>query len=171
METYNIDLKRLSAGSYRYSYHFDNSFFEKIGGSDIQGGDLDAEISLEVKSERFLFHFLVNGNVTLECNRCLGAVEFPIDLNEDLVVAFGAKEQELEDGHLIIDEEIGVIDLSWYVYEFVSLALPLSIVHEENACDETMLRLLAEHAPQINIEEEEIDPRWEALKKLKKENN
>jgi len=69
----------------------------------------------------------------------------------------------------VIPETDYQFDLSTYIYEFIHLGLPARLLHpdDENGnstCDPEMLRLLEKLAPAGTV-----DPRWEALKKLKTE--
>jgi uncharacterized metal-binding protein YceD (DUF177 family) len=69
-----------------------------------------------------------------------------------------------------IDENEGILDMSWFIYEFVMLAIPIKHVHAPGKCNSAMTQKLEELSGAVRSseeEEEQIDPRWEALKKLK----
>ena len=103
------------------------------------------------------------------CQRCLDELTLPIYTEEHLVVRFGEDKTAETDELVIIPESEGVIDMAWYLYEFIGLNIPIQPVHEEGECNEQMEELLEKYSP--NREKEEIDPRWEDLKKLINNNN
>ena len=69
-----------------------------------------------------------------------------------------------------IDENEGILDLSWFIYEFTMLAIPIKHVHAPGKCNSAMTQKLNELSGAVRSGEEEtetpIDPRWEALSKL-----
>ena len=70
---------------------------------------------------------------------------------------------------VIIVSVLGI--LFHFVYESIMLALPIQVLHpdDENGnstCNPEILKIMNEHSPDAK-KEDEIDPRWEALKKLK----
>ena len=72
---------------------------------------------------------------------------------------------------ITIDENEGVLDLSWFIYEAIALAVPIQHVHQPGDCNDAMMRVLNEHSAARSSDadaEKEIDPRWEKLLKLKK---
>ena len=87
---------------------------------------------------------------------------------------------------LIIPEDEGEINIAWFLYEFIALTIPIKHVHPYGKCNKEMsARLQQMSAHRIgdedddmeieiidddNAQEEEkpTDPRWDALKKLKR---
>jgi len=69
-----------------------------------------------------------------------------------------------------VDENEGILDLSWFIYEFIMLAIPIKHVHAPGKCNSVMMQKLEELSGAVRSSKEEaeaIDPRWEALQKLK----
>jgi uncharacterized metal-binding protein YceD (DUF177 family) len=54
------------------------------------------------------------------------------------------------------------------MYEMIMLALPARSAHKKNECNEEMVQLLQKYTSNQDSKEKEenIDPRWEALKNL-----
>lgn len=79
----------------------------------------------------------VRGVVSLDCQRCLGEIEFPIDLQANFVVvpseaALPAPEDEHDDtDYLVADAEMQVLQL---VEDEVLLGLPLAPMHADASC-------------------------------------
>ena len=94
-------------------------------------------------------------------------MEQSILAEESLVVKFGEETTE-DDELVIVSEDKGVLDVSWFIYEFISLNIPIKHVHAPGNCNPAMVKMLEEHmATRSSEEEETIDPRWEALRDLK----
>jgi len=79
------------------------------------------------------------------------------------------QEEESEDDDIIVlPESAWLLNTAQYIYEFAMLAIPLRKVHELDACDplviEKLTEIQLEEEPQV--EEDDIDPRWSALKNL-----
>ena len=95
-------------------------------------------------------------------------MEQPIETQQRLEAKFGNAYSE--DGDLVtVPENEGILDVSWFVYEFILLALPIKHVHAPGKCNTAMIRVLEEHSAARSGSEDEkpMDSRWEALLKLK----
>jgi uncharacterized metal-binding protein YceD (DUF177 family) len=93
-------------------------------------------------------------------------LELPISGSNRLIVKFGVKVYEETDEIIVIPEKENTIDVAPYVFEYIHLQLPQRKVHDEGDCDtETIERLNGLEGK--TQDEETIDPRWEALKKIK----
>ena len=87
----------------------------------------------------------------------------------DLTVYFVFGDEESEDENLIvIPRESYEIDVQQSMYEMIMLALPARSAHKKNECNEEMVQLLQKYTSNQDSKEKEenIDPRWEALKNL-----
>ena len=86
-----------------------------------------------------------------------------------LRVKFGEEYSE-DDDLVTVAENEGILDVAWFIYEFIDLNIPIKHVHAPGKCNPAMIEKLNEHSAARSGEEEEetVDPRWEALLKLKK---
>ena len=113
----------------------------------------------------------MEGSVSIPCDLCLDDMEQPVIAKERLIVRFGEEYSE-EDELVTLEEDPGVIDLSWFVYEFIALNIPIKHVHAPGKCNPAMIDVLDAHAANRSgdeDEEEAIDPRWMKLKEIKKQ--
>ena len=114
----------------------------------------------------------LTGTVEIDCDRCLEPVDVPIDIELDL--EFAPKQQlgsdanlELRPDDLKLDAiEGGELDLAEIAREQVLLDLP-----QQYFCREDCKGLCEKCATNLNLkdcdcEDDEIDPRWAALKNL-----
>ena len=109
------------------------------------------------------------GTVRIPCNLCLDDMDQPIDGEQRLTVKLGLQDGE-DDDVVMVDENEGMLDLSWLIYETIALAIPIRHVHAPGKCNTAMLKALEEHSSDRSSDEEsteEVDPRWEKLKNLK----
>jgi uncharacterized metal-binding protein YceD (DUF177 family) len=96
-------------------------------------------------------------------------MEQPIEADNRLLVKLGDTYSE-DDDTVTIDENEGVLDVSWFIYEFVMLAIPIKHVHAPGKCNSAMTQKLEELSGAARSSEEEdgtTDPRWEKLRNLK----
>ena len=157
LEQLKIDLKGLQEASVVLEYDLGDDYFSALDGSQLEHGALHVSVSTE-------------GVVTVSCDRCLDDMEQPIVADNHLVVKLGDTYSD-DDDTVTIDENEGILDLSWFIYEFTMLAIPIKHVHAPGKCNSAMTQKLDELSGAVRSSEEEadapIDPRWEALKKLK----
>jgi uncharacterized metal-binding protein YceD (DUF177 family) len=95
-----------------------------------------------------------------------------IDHRVRYVVKFGDRTHKTDDDILVLGPAEHLLDVREFLYEATALALPLRRVHEEEKdCDPRVMHWLSgsvDHAPG-EVQEEEVDPRWAALKGLSSE--
>ena len=125
--------------------------------------------SLRRKIICFFFDFTIEGTVTVPCDRCLEDLDLDIEGYYELVVKVGDENEELSETVIVISSKEYEIDVAQYIYEFISLMIPMRNVHDETengqACDPEILKEIEKHLAHENPEAP-VDPRWEALKKI-----
>ena len=63
-------------------------------------------------------------------------MEQAVKSTDSLVVKFGAEYAEEADNLVIVPEDEGFINVAWFMYEFVALAIPMKHVHAPGECNE-----------------------------------
>ena len=125
------------------------------------------------KHETFIeAEFKIKGEAKLICDRSLEPFDFPIDIDSHIMFKYGEEEAELSDEIIIISRDRVSLELGQYIYEFISLSIPIKKVHPkfqdiEDDDEDSEGRLIYTSETESSVEEKEIDPRWEILKKLK----
>lgn len=173
LSKYNIGIINLKNQEYQYEFRIDPSFFSQFEESEIKKGSLNCLIVLR-KTESFIetiFH--IQGNVELECDRSLEKFDHSIDLNRRMVFKYGDEDKEIDDEVELISRNRQSIDMSQFIYEFISMGIPMKKLHpkynnENQDNDEQLFYSSIVDGSEPENNEEEIDPRWETLKKLKK---
>ena len=169
IESFKIDLKALPQGVSILEFKLDDSYFKAIDAPDIQRGELSSSLSISRTDDFFELNFHTEGIVHIPCDICLDDMEQSIETDDRLLVRFGEDYSE-EDDLVIVAENEGILDVAWFIYEFIALNIPIKHVHAPGKCNPAMIEMLQEHSAARSGEEEEetVDPRWEALLKLKK---
>jgi len=156
----------LKVGNHPYTFEIEDKFFEHFEYSEIKKGQVHVNCMLEKQPRMMVFHFSLKGEVRVTCDRCGEEFFLPIEGNQQLIVKYGADHTEESEDILVITEKEHELDISQFLYEYVHLLLPFRKVHgtdeEGNSlCDPDVIRYIQES------EEHPADPRWEALRKLK----
>ena len=164
-----IDLKGLTAEATALEFDLDKGFFDALDQTEVEGGELHVSLSIRKASGFFELQFHTVGTVDIVCDRCLDLMEQPIETDNRLTVKLGSTASE-DDDTVTVDENEGILDTSWYIYEFIALAIPIQHVHAPGKCNPAMTKALEELSADRSGDEESsqaIDPRWEKLKDLK----
>ncbi len=188
---YKLTLKSIPVGETReYEYKLDNEFFANIDGPEVQRGKVDVKLTVKRSAANFQMDFHLTGMIYIPCDRCLDDMELEVNVDEQLFVKFGEEYSEESDTLLVIPEAEGELNIAWFLYEFIALSIPLKHVHPYGKCNKEMnsrlrkisarpageeeeyeedIPLFAEDdATDTPVEEQATDPRWDALKKLKR---
>ena len=167
-DKYNVDLKGLKVASLNLEFDLDNTFFGDIDGEEFQKGTVKAVVTVKKNRDLFDFSFALTGTVIVPCDRCLDDLEVDVDTENTLRVKLG--EEYADDGDIVIvPEQDGDLNIAWYLYEFIVLALPMKRVHAPGKCNNEMTGKLKKHSADnedTDNEEQGIDPRWESLKNI-----
>ncbi len=175
-------------GTHNYEFHLGKQFFVNMESADIHDADLNVTLTVNHKSGYYNMDFAVDGTVTLICDRCLDNLVMPIETGYHIAVKYGDSYNDDSDDLLIIPESDNSLNVSYMIYDTVSLAIPIKHVHPLGKCNRAMSAMLKKHrATRVDDEdaalEEElmdemdsmdtqtggegnIDPRWNELKNL-----
>ncbi len=166
-----IPFSGLSLGNHHFDFQIGDSFFENIECSEVQGGEVQVSVMLERQERMLVFDIAFHGFLTTPCDRCLDPFPFPVEGEERLYVKFGEDFHEESYDVMVIPKSEHRIDLTHIVYEMLILMLPYQRVHPDDedgntTCDPEILARM-EHLKANQGE----DPRWDALKNIRLDNN
>ena len=164
---YTIPFAGLKMGHHLFDFEIDNAFFEELDYSLIQKGDVHVSIDLEKKETMLIVLFDLKGTVEAECNLCTEPVDFKIDNTFQLIYKFGLEEMD-DETIIVIHPDTYQVDVAQPIYEFITVSLPQRIVHEEGKCNQEIIDSLNKYLSSKKEEpkNDDIDPRWSALKNL-----
>lgn len=181
-DSYKIDLRGMREVNASFDLSVDNEFFAHIDGPEVQKGRAHITLDVHRTVDVYEMDFTIDGVVVVNCDRCLDEMDLEVHTTGKLQVKLGADYGEQGDV-VIIPESDGVINLAWYIYEFVALAIPIKHVHAPGKCNKEMSGKLNKHLLRSADEEDfgndaitfsdeadeaetPVDPRWEGLKKI-----
>ena len=169
LETLRLDLKALKDDSFEDSWALGDDYFEALEDADIQSGNVSAVVSLHKAENYFDMEIKVEGFVVVTCDRCLDDMEQSIKSDNRFIVKLGIENSE-DDDTITVEENEGILDLSWVIYESIALSVPIKHVHAPGKCNTAMTEKLDELSATRSGDEagkDAIDPRWSKLSELK----
>jgi uncharacterized protein len=171
---YIIRFGGLKVGVHEFQFEVKETFFKGIENSEIERAEIEVTAELTKQNNLMQLSFDISGTVDVDCDRCLKTFGYPVEAKEVLVVKHGNPE-ESNDEILVIPEGQEEIDISQYLYEYISLSIPARRVpcevnEELYECDYEMLDKLDE-VSRPEGEEEPDNPLWEQLNKIKYNKN
>jgi len=174
-DEYVIAFEGLKNGIHLFDYHIDLSFFEDSGMLiPLDTLAVGVQVSLNKQDSFLQFDISYTGEGAAPCDRCLVHYNTLLKGTYTLVVNLGESDRELGDGLVEIPRNQHAFNIRPFVYDSICLNLPSQIGCSKpgkagNPCDAEMLQTLDkyQYGEANQSESDEIDPRWEALKKLK----
>ena len=145
LDAYKLPLKSLSIGRHSYDYLLDTNWFTLIDGPEVRKGNVKATAVVENTGLAYNITFSVSGKVLVPCDRCLEDMPVEIEQQSHLVVKFGEEYREESDEVMIIPESDGELNIAWFLYEIIALAIPMKHVHLPGQCNREMAQTLRKH--------------------------
>lgn len=171
MEKFIIPFFGLKEGKHEFNFSIDRTFFEAFENSLLDDAEIELKLKLEKKSSMLILDFKAKGKTRVPCDRCGEDFDLTIKTKERIFVKFGDESFEQTDDIIIVGQGMHELDISHPVYEMLALSLPNKRVHKKLVdCNQVVIERLKEFKSvenDIDEEEENTDPRWDALKKLK----
>lgn len=171
LKEYNIPFVGLKLGTHLFEYEIKNSFFDFFEYDEFNDADVLATLKFEKKTTLLELHFTINGSVNINCDLTNEPFNEKINGSFDLVVKFGNDYNDDNEDILIVPHGEYEINVAQYIYELIVLSVPQKRVHpgvEDGTLDSEILNKLKELSPKMDNKNksDEIDPRWQTLKKL-----
>ena len=171
LRTYSIPFTGLKPGKHDFEYEITNAFFDEFEYSLVKKADLKCEVELERQETMVILNFHISGTLDANCDRCLAQYPQQVDITEQQVAKFSEEEISEDEEIIILTKNDHEINIAGLIYEYINVAMPfITVCIDEGKtpyCDKEMLESLNKLS--ANTEQnEQIDPRWEALKKLNK---
>ena len=165
---FDIDIFKLANGRHSLEFEFDSAFFGLFEDSVIKNGKGTVKIDLDRTPTLITLNFHLNGEIELVCDRSLDTFMYPIDETQEVRIKYGDHWEELSEELLLIPTNTQKVDVGQLVYEFISLAIPMKKLHPRFSDDDEEGFIFSSSEPEQKSSKSPIDPRWNVLKKLKK---
>jgi uncharacterized metal-binding protein YceD (DUF177 family) len=144
----------LKIGSHTFEFDISDSFFEDVEYSIIHKANVHVDLILEKKETMMIGSFSCEGEVSTLCDRCNDPLSVPVKGSFQLV--FKQSTQTSDDESLIIlAPEAYELNVSPYIYELITVALPSRMVHKEGECNEEVVAAFSQYLVNNNEEDEE----------------
>ena len=172
LKEFTIPFVGLKQGKHHFEYEIDKAFFEHFEYEEFNDSSVKVDVQFDKKTTLLELNFKISGTVNINCDLTNEAYDQEI-LNEfDLVVKFGEEFNDEEIDILVLTHGEYEINIQQYIYEYIVLSVPTKRIHpgvKDGTLNSDILEKLEELSPKLKEnkeEEEEIDPRWNTLKKL-----
>lgn len=167
-----IPVSGLALGKHSYQFEINDGFFAEREYSEIQQGRVEVKLDIDRQETLMVLHFGIEGTVRVACDRCADEFDLPISDEREFFLKLGTENAQESDDVEVISADQGDYDVSSLVYEFIILAIPMHRVHPEGQCNPEVMAMLTEEPDAEEAKDEnEIDPRWSALKNIKLEDS
>lgn len=163
---FSVNILGLSKSVHVFDFELNEGFFEKYGQDLVANGKFTAQVSLDKRETFIEADFTITGNAFLVCDRSLEEFDYPLTIKKRVVFKYGEEPKEISDEIIIITPTQDQLDLGQLMYEFIALQIPMKKLHPRFSDDENKDGLVYSSSTKED-DNEKIDPRWEALKKLK----
>ena len=145
IELLKKDLRVLATKGETVNISLGDNFFQELDQDEIIGGDINVGLSVrESAGGVFEVAITIDGDVVVQCDRCLDDLSLPVEVEEKIKIYSGNEDIIPDNEDIRVLEGNGyVYDFSWDIYELAELSLPLQRVHQENECNPEMTDRLA----------------------------
>ena len=169
---YDISFSGLKQGKHEFEFCVEQRFFDLFEAEEeFENAKIVSKFLLEKHSTFLGFVISVSGTVDLTCDISNEKFQYPINNEIKFLVKFGEEYDDSNEEIITIPHHYSEFNIAQFIYEAVVLAIPMKKVSPAALENEEFQSLLDKFSPKINKEkadDEDIDPRWEALNKLRK---
>ena len=171
-KNYDIAFSGLKNGKHEFDFEITQAFFDLFDTEkEFTDAKITAHVLLEKHSTFLEFVITTNGTLGLECDITGDYFDHPFENSIQVLVKFGEEYDDSDENVITIPMQDYAFNVAQLIYEDVMLSVPMKKLSPN--VSEKDLDLLDQFSPKIVEEEtednasEEVDPRWDALKKLK----
>ncbi len=171
---YEVSFFGLKEGKHQFEYKIEKSFFEAFKYDEIIDTNLLVELNFIKKNTLLELQFSANGTVRVLCDVTNEPYNQTIVGTLSMVVKFGEEYNDDNDEILIIPHGDYKLNVAQFIYEMIVLSIPKKKIHpgiNDGTLKSDILEKLEELKPRGKKNLNEIDPRWDDLKKLLTDKN
>ena len=172
LKEFTIPFVGLKEGKHQFEFDIKKSFFEHFEYKDFNSVKVKVDLVLEKKTTLLELRYNITGFVNINCDLTNEPYDQTIENKFNLVVNFGDEYNDENIDILIIPHGTYEINIQQYIYGLIILAVPIKRIHpgvKDGTLDSEILKKLEELSPKLKgkkNKKEDIDPRWNTLKKL-----
>lgn len=171
---YDVEFSGLKNGKHEFRFEADKTFFQLFETEqEFTNPYIIADVKLDKHTTFLEFIIDIHGTIELVCDISNENFDYPVENSIKVLVKFGEEYDDSNEEVITIPHGDHAFNVAQLIYEDVMLSVPMKKV-SPNVSDEDLEKLEqfmpAEKEEDEESSEETIDPRWEALKKLKDKN-
>ena len=170
---FDIQFSGLKDGVHTFEFQLTESFFETFDNEEFNAVAAKAVVNLYKKPTLMEAEFSLAGHVNVNCDLTNEPFDLAVSNHFQLVIKFGPAFSDDHDDMIVLPHGSHQFNVTHQLYELVVLSVPQKRVHpgvEDGSLNSEVLEKLHQLKPSPNshASQSETDPRWDALKKLKK---
>ncbi|UCS93624.1 DUF177 domain-containing protein [Echinicola marina] len=179
---FDIEIIKLNEGKHEFTFNIDDDFFSHFKDNEMaEKGDITVTVLLNKQANVLEAIYKIEGTVELTCDRSLEKFDQILETEQKIIYKYGPEEQEINEEIFMITRDTPSINVAQLIYEFIILALPAKKLHPDFRDEEDEMDGEGEFVYWSDEEEGDadetaqpentddlVDPRWEALKSIKK---
>jgi uncharacterized metal-binding protein YceD (DUF177 family) len=173
---FEIAFVALKPGMHEFTFEVDDKFFADVETRDFSNCHAFIKLHLDKKTGFMLLKFEVGGKADVECDRCGNTLTMDLWDEFNMVVKMVDNPDEMNDSEddpdvFYISKTESHLRLSDWIYEFVSLSVPLQKMCKEDEvggpqCNKEVLARLNEM--KVSEDAKNANALWKDLDKFKK---
>ena len=176
MKEFLVQFSGLKLGKHQFEFLVNDTFFKHFDFEEFNHSEIKVKLLLEKKSTMLELHFSHAGTVNVPCDLTNEDFDLPIKGKLKLIVKFGDEFNDENEEYIVLPHGEFQVNVAQYIYEMIVLSIPAKRIHpgvKDGSLQSEALHNLEKFSPTENKEKEteEIDPRWESLKKLLTDKN
>lgn len=173
IRNYDIAFSGLKTGKHGFEFKINQEFFDLFGTEqEFFNPKINAKIFLDKHSTFLEFEVDVSGTVQLICDISTDEFSENIENQLKILVKFGEEYDDSNEEVITIPRKNSDFNVASLIYEAVILSIPMKKIAPSVRNNDEYQKLLDKYSPKIEENNENemqnTDPRWEALKNLKK---
>ncbi|MBN10476.1 MAG: hypothetical protein CMC80_02975 [Flavobacteriaceae bacterium] len=170
---FDIQFSGLKDGVHTFDFQLSESFFETFDNEEFNAVQAKAVVNLHKKSTLMEAEFSLEGHVNVNCDLTNEPFDLTVSNSFQMVVKFGPAYSDDHEDMIVLPHGSHQFNVTQQLYELLVLSVPQKRVHpgvEDGSMKSEVLEKLDQLKPSANnhSSQRETDPRWDALKKLKK---
>ena len=170
LKEYTIQFVGLKEGTHFFDFEIGKKFFNIFEYDEFNDTDVNIKVELEKKTTLLEFKFVASGTVNVNCDLTNEPFDQEINNSFELIVKFGEAYNDDNEDILVLPHAEYELNIAQYIYELIVLSVPTKRIHPgvtDGTLNSEVLKKLDELSPkELNEDNEDIDPRWNTLKKL-----
>jgi len=171
LRNYSIPFTGLALGKHNFEFDITDSFFDEFDYSLVKKADLKCVVELEKQETMLILNFHIKGTIDASCDKCLSEYPQKLDIHEQQIAKFSDEPVSEDEEIITLSKNDHQVMLAGLIYEYINVAVPFikTCGNEGNTpyCDKDMPESLDKLSANNEEQDEQIDPRWDALKNIK----